>query len=291
MSVNKFFSTVIMTITCVITIAFVGVFIYPISRVFIADQFVVPTWSMAPTLMAGDRVLVNKCLFGPRIYTDFDFKEEGQELKSFRLKGLRELQHNDVVAFNYPINGNKIAFKINYVYCKRVVALPGDSLSIVNGHYRNNNYKGILGVESEQTRLEALPDSIFFEQALYFLSDKRTGQTIRNMEPFYIPRKGDIIELTSKEVLYYKRILEYETAGDITYDYSGIKLNGKPYEMHTFCHNYYFMAGDNVCDSSDSRYWGLVPEEYIIGVVDVISYHQDKETGNISKERCLLKVK
>ena len=39
---------------------------------------------------------------------------------------------------------------------------------------------------------------------------------------------------------------------------------------HRFMHNYYFMAGDNVLDSSDSRYWGLVPEEYIVGVVNYV---------------------
>ena len=48
------------------------------------------------------------------------------------------------------------------------------------------------------------------------------------------------------------------------------------------------MAGDNVHDSMDSRYWGLVPEEYIVGVVKLISYAKDKETDQIKWERVLL---
>ena len=48
------------------------------------------------------------------------------------------------------------------------------------------------------------------------------------------------------------------------------------------------MAGDNVFDSVDARYWGLVPEEYIVGVVQMISYAKDKETDTIKWERVLL---
>ena len=78
------------------------VLLYFGSRTFVADQFVIPTWSMAPTLVPGDRVVVNKLIMGPRIYTDFDFREGGQELKSVRMRGLRRLKHNDIVVFNYP---------------------------------------------------------------------------------------------------------------------------------------------------------------------------------------------
>lgn len=63
--------------------------LYLVGRTFVADQFIIPTWSMAPTLVPGDRVVVNKLLMGARIYTDFDFQKGGQELKSVRMKGLR----------------------------------------------------------------------------------------------------------------------------------------------------------------------------------------------------------
>ena len=55
-------------------------------------------------------------------------------------------------------------------------------------------------------------------------------------------------------------------------------------------HNYYFMAGDNVGASNDSRYWGLVPEEYIVGVVKYISYSVDPETGKHRKGRTLKRI-
>lgn len=270
-----------------------GVALYLGGRAFVADQFIVPTWSMAPTLQPGDRVVVNKLLMGARLYTDFDFKEDGQELKSIRMKGLRRLKHNDIVVFNYPQVGDRIAFKINYVYCKRCVALPGDSLSIVNGHYRCNNHEGVLGLESEQKYLETMPEETYETVGLSArLYDGHLGWTVKQMGPMYIPRKDDITVLGAKEGALYRSLLEYETGKTATVDWESdrVLLDDVPTERHTWQHDYYFMAGDNVLNSIDSRYWGLVPEEYIVGVVKLISYAKDKETDKIKWERTLKRL-
>lgn len=267
--------------------------LYLVGRIFIADQFIIPTWSMAPTLVPGDRVVVNKLLMGARIYTDFDFRDGGQELKSVRMRGVRRLQHNDIVVFNYPQVGGHIAFKINYVYCKRCIALPGDSLSIENGHYRCNNYDGVLGLQAEQDRLETVPDDAYdFAGMAVHPFDERVGWTFKQMGPLYIPREGDIMTLTAKEGVVYKSLLEYETGKTVTVDWEkdNVCLDGVPTEKHTWQHNYYFMAGDNVHDSMDSRYWGLVPEEYIIGVATYISYSRDRETNELQKKRLLKRL-
>lgn len=277
---------------CLAAVSFVILLyaVYLAWRVFVADQFVVPTCSMLPTLQPGDHIIAEKLSMGPRLYTNFDFKPEGQPLQSVRLRGLGRLKRNDVVVFNYPVIDDKIAFKINYVYCKRIVALAGDTLSIVGGKYKNNNYEGCLGVEEEQERLGNLPDSAFSEGALYIMADPRLGWTIRDMGGMYIPRKGDHIAITPKEALLYRRILEYETGGRLEVCADTVRLNGAELKGHTFTHDYYFMAGDNVCDSKDSRYWGLVPEEYIIGVVKLISYSQDKWTKKYHAERWMKRV-
>lgn len=265
--------------------------IYAIVRIFVADQFIIPTWSMSPTLVAGDRVVVNKLIMGARLYTDFDFKQNGQELKSIRMKGLRGLRHNDIVVFNYPQVGGRIAFKINYVYCKRCVALPGDTLNIVNGIYKNNNYGDTLGLHTVQLRLAAVDETQYSTEArAVYPFDARVGWTFKNMGPLYIPRKGDIMTLTPKEGTVYKGLLEFETGKRVTvnWDKDLVLLNGKPTHRYEWTNNYYFMAGDNVFDSMDSRYWGLVPEDYIVGVVQMISYSKDKETDTIKWERTFL---
>ena len=86
----------------------------------------------------------------------------------------------------------------------------------------------------------------------------------------YVPRKGDVIRITPLEAALYGFILEWELGQEITRDWDTdeVRADGHMLTRHRFKHNYYFMAGDNVLDSDDSRFWGLVPEEYIVGVVD-----------------------
>ncbi len=265
--------------------------VYYGTRTFVADQFIIPSWSMSPTLVPGDRVVVNKLIMGARLYTDFNFRQGGQELKSIRMKGMRSLKHNDIAVFNYPQVGGRIAFKINYVYCKRCIALPGDTLSIVDGHYKNNNYRDTLGLGAMQTRLSEVDEAGYSAEALaVYPFDEHVGWTFKNMGPLYIPRRGDIITLTPKEGVVYKSLLEHETGRQITVDWeeNTVMMNGKVATKHEWQNNYYFMAGDNVFDSMDSRYWGLVPEDYIVGVVQMISYSKDRETDTIKWERTLL---
>lgn len=251
-------------------------------RVFLVDQFIIPTESMEPTLLPGDRVIVNKMIMGARIYSDFHFNQEGIELKSWRTRGLRRLQHNDIVVFNFPKHDEKINFVINHVYAKRCIALPGDTISIVNGRYVNNNYEGTLGLESEQTRLANIPDNVIDPSVLYtFPYDPHVPWTIKDMGPLYVPRKGDRIRITPKEANLYRYILEWETGKEMPCD---------TITYHTFQHNYYYLCGDNVLNSCDARYWGFVPEEYIVGVVTHITYSINPYTGKRRKERTLKHV-
>lgn len=239
-------------------------------RCLIFDYFTIPTTSMSPTLQSGDMVLVNKLLIGPRIYKNFHFSTTGQELKSLRLKGLRNLRHNDIVVFNFPHHDWRISFVINNVYCKRIIALPGDTLSIVHGHYRNNNYNGVLGSEAMQVQLEYTPDSLLCPWSLPTIPHhERFGWTIRNFGPMYMPRKGDTMKVTPYEATLYNIFLAWETGKPIgcNWDTGEVWAGNKLLKQHCWQHNYYFMAGDNVLDSSDSRYWGLVPEEFVVGVV------------------------
>ncbi len=247
-------------------------------RAFVFDYFVIPTWSMYPTLKPGDEVVVNKLLMGARIYKNFNFDAGGIELQAWRTKGLHPLRHNDIVVFNFPLHDRKMSFVINNVYCKRIVALPGDSLSIVDGYYKNNNYDDVLGLKNEQDKFSHLPDSMSWIADLKTIPfDDHITWTISNFGPYYVPRKGDLIRITSKKALLYDVLLRWETGKNITCDWTTGRVfaDGKPLMWHQFKHNYYFMAGDNVLDSDDSRFWGLVPEEYIIGVVDYI-YNSSK---------------
>ena len=242
--------------------------VWLLARMLVFDYFTIPTESMYPTLKPGDKVVVNKLKMGARIYTDLHFNPEGQELKAFRMKGFRGVRHNDIVVFNEANHWGRVFFRINNVFCKRCIALPGDSISAVEGHYHNNNYDGVLGLEEEQARLGNTPDSLLQG---FWIPPYCNGWNIKNFGPVYVPRKDDVVKVNALEAALYEVMLEWELGKDVTWDWGKNEAyaNGRLLRQHRFRHNYYYMAGDNVMNSCDSRYWGAVPEEYIVGVVTV----------------------
>ena len=258
-----------------------------IVRALFCDQFVVPSESMLPTLAPGDRILVNKLIVGARIYKKFDFSE-GAALHSFRLPGFRKVRVNDIVVFNVPqgYDRDKIEFRINYVYAKRCIGTPGDSVSIRNGRFRNNHWSGPIGDTVQQQVLARLPDSLFSPYVLRSMpfDDSLFGWTIKNMGPLHVPRAGDSIPLDLRHFKLYRQVIEYETGKKLSFE-NGARLDGIPVCGYTFRKNYYFFCGDNAPNSKDSRYWGFAPEEFIIGVVNRISYSQDPITGERRPER------
>ncbi len=231
-----------------------------VRRIFIAERFKVPSNSMQPTLVPGDKIWVNKMLVGARIYKSLDF-EDHAPLNCFRMPGIRNIRPGDVICFNNPLGYDewtKIEFKINYVYCKRVVGTPGDTVGVKDGITWNNNYEGIIGVLENQMKIHDTPDSILWRTT--FMSTMpftKSMWTIKNFGPLYIPQKGATIELDSIGRAIYGPVIEYETGYWPTDEVTS----------HTFLHDYYFAFGDNSMDSNDSRYWGFIPEDFIIGIV------------------------
>jgi len=87
-----------------------------------------------------------------------------------------------------------------------------------------------------------------------------------NMEAFIVPKKGMTIQLTEKNIAFYRSIITtFDGNDDARYENGQIILNGKPITSYTFKQNYYFMMGDNRHSSDDSRFWGFVPEDHIVG--------------------------
>lgn len=268
---------------------FVG---WSLLRIFVCDRFVVPSDSMSPTLIAGDRILVEKLTAGARIYKSLDFGA-GRPLRSFRVPGFGAVRVNDVVVFNVPRGYDRgaIEFRINYVYAKRCVGTPGDSVSVRAGFFRNNRYPGPIGDTVRQARLAATPDSLiapYVLRALPYCSGH--AWTIRELGPIYVPCRGGRVALDALGCELYRPVIEYETGRSLEFRDGAAWLGGERTEEYVFRGNYYFFCGDNVADSKDSRYWGFAPEEFIIGVVRRITSSKEPYTGRRRWSRCWKRV-
>ena len=277
-----------LSLLCVATVLAVG--IHYGWRAFVADTFIVPSDSMQPTLMPGDKVKVDKLIFGARIYKSLDFTDG--RLECWRTRGRRGLRPNDIIVFNYPVNDGKIGFKINYVYVKRCVALPGDTISFVHSRPVNNNYHGTIGVPGMQQQLESVPDDQLPWGVMWpiLTGDPRLGWSAKNMGPLYVPRRGDIIRMDDwRKADIYRMAIEFETRKPLIWDGErNVCLSGgKPLPYYRFQRNYYFVCGDHAANSRD---WGFVPEEYIVGVVSEVVESIDRTTGRERKERAGLNL-
>jgi len=207
-------------------------------------------------------------------------------------------------------------------YVKRCVGTPGDSLQIIDnviyingeqepfregvqlnylvqtdGHLLGAKYLEKLGVSvDDRMQIDATTWHFPLTQAMkeeleqnpHVLAiaiepEERGGAvyplghndwTRDNYGPIYIPRKGDKIQITEENYWIYKRIAE-------AYEFKPIAI-GEPYEFEM---DYYWMMGDNRHNSADSRYWGFVPEDHIVGRPVFIWLSIDKDKHGIRWNR------
>jgi signal peptidase I len=212
---------------------------------FIVQAVKVPTGSMQNTITIGDHLLVNKFIFapGPR----------------FPLLPQREIRRGDIIVFKYPGNpGNpardqqedNIPFKVNYV--KRVIGLPGDTVEV----------KGLKVFINGQ----ALPEHIIVAEDPEDPNGKAPLKIVEDT-----PRQGNELY----DVYYFDKTVEDVRNGERvgrSPDFH-FALEGKPTKVPD---NSYFVMGDDRDNSLDSRAWGFVPRDLIIGRAMFVYWSYDE---------------
>ena len=310
------------------------------------EAYVIPTPSMENSLLVGDYLFVSKMNYGPRtpqtplqvplthakMWGFLDFipsYTSAVQLPMYRFPGLSEVERNDVVVFNYPLEfEHPTDLKTHYI--KRCVAIPMDTLEIkdtqvfVNGQQSENpvqmqfEYAIVTNKSiSERTfkkydiwdfsrekwgyRAHALPDEVMKMKELTFVEDvvmlKDQWKTrfpdpvslpwsVDNYGPLVIPAKGLTIDLDQEMVAKYgSTIRDYENLDNVEVRDDQLYKDGELMTQHTFRQNYYFMMGDNRHNSQDSRYWGFVPEDHVVGEASFIWLSIDPNESFFSKIR------
>ena len=255
-------------------------------------SFSIPTDSMQPSLLPGDNILVNKSIIGARIFNIWEAAEE-KEVAIHRLPGLGKVKRNDVLVFHYPYphKNDSLSMHLLKYYVKRCIALPGDTMGIRKGHYYIKGIDEPIGNIQAQKRIEKLQK----ENARGIVMDtypwdKYIDWTIQDFGPLHVPARGQTVAMDSTAVKLYRNLVEWEQKEKLTYQGKDVFLGDSLIQEYRFQENYYFMGGDYMENSKDSRYWGLLPEPYIVGVATRIWKSVDKFTGKIRWNRVMKKI-
>ncbi|MFI3292941.1 MAG: signal peptidase I [Rikenellaceae bacterium] len=118
---------------------------------------------------------------------------------------------------------------------------------------------------------------------------------VDNLGAIWIPQKGVTIELTPENIPFYERVISLYEGNELRIENDGqIFINGEQTTSYTFAMDYYWMMGDNRHNSADSRFWGFVPEDHIVGKASFVWMSLDKELSfpeNIRWDRLFKKIK
>ena len=284
-------------------IIFLSVCLWLLIRVFFFQAFKVPTDSMNNTLKDGDYIVVNKLAYGARIPMTPLSVHIGNEkhfldwisIPYLRLPGYSKISLNDILVFNLP---SEITLPVDErkEYIKRCICLPGNVIWINHANVYIDDT--VIPELKEQIRwytlksrtnntisypflTTALADSIFYHDQTgsiikkcmmpdiyspnYFPNASQIKWNPDNLGPLYIPKKGKSIQLNDTTILLYQKIIEQFEHNTLTFKNDSVFVNGQFASSYTFKMNYYFVLGDNRYNSIDSRFWGFLPEDHIIG--------------------------
>jgi signal peptidase I len=144
------------------------------------------------------------------------------------------------------------------------------------------------------SHIERLKQQKYFYNYQIFPNDERYPWNLDQFGPLYIPKKGATIQLSVNNLPLYKSIIDNFENNDLYVKDSTIYINNQPATSYTFKMDYYWMMGDNRHNSLDSRYWGFVPEDHVVGKPQFVWLSLNKEKGfpgNIRFNRMFMKIK
>ncbi|HUI64358.1 MAG TPA: signal peptidase I [Bacteroidota bacterium] len=224
-------------------------------KLFVIDAVHVPSASMEKTLQAGDFILVNKLIYGPR--TPLFMPVTGRRIPSLRCPSPVFPRVNDVLVFSFPDD----SAGTHPTYVKRLIGLPGDTVEIRDGTVIVN---GTARMRAAHARWPSRPPLDY--------------------GPVVVPRRGDVLDLRTDPPEHWEPLVRREGHSVMRTSAGKFSIDGREAQQYRLEEDHYFVLGDNIDNSSDSRSWGFVPFDHILGQAMFVYWSRDS-SGNVRWKR------
>jgi signal peptidase I len=225
---------------------------------FVLASFEVPTGSMENTVQIGDRLFVNRFVYGGS--TPYTIPFTSMRIPHFRVPGLRKVERGDVIVFDWPGSRDQVDKPMQVRYLKRCIGLPGDTIVIRQRAVYVNGKRSPSPAHSKFLRIAPEPADYWnpdiFPRGAKYNED--------NYGPVTVPQKGMRLILNPQTFPAWKVFISRE--GHAAEIVGGrIFLDGRERSEYIVNRDYVFTMGDNRDNSLDSRFWGFVPLDDVIG--------------------------
>ena len=275
-------------------------------RGFAFTSCLIPSTGMENSLFQGERILVNKWSYGLRVPL--------MSLFSYHRWCERSVRQQDVVVFNNPAAIGQPTIDRREIYISRCIGTPGDTLlvdslfSVSSPEAQFNPDKkrlysypatkeqlitslmqtlsitndGLMGSnDSTHVRSFSRYEYYLLEQAM---SDQNwiqplTEKSEKELKPLIVPGKGKALRVYPWNITLLRNTLVMHEGKQAEIKNDTLYIDGKPTQHCFFTKDYYWMASNNSVNLSDSRLFGFVPQDHIIGKASLIWFSKEKGTG------------
>ena len=275
-------------------------------RGFAFTSCLIPSTGMENSLFQGERILVNKWSYGLRVPL--------MSLFSYHRWCERSVRQQDVVVFNNPAAIGQPTIDRREIYISRCIGTPGDTLlvdslfSVSSPEAQFNPDKkrlysypatkvqlitslmqtlsitndGLMGSnDSTHVRSFSRYEYYLLEQAI---SDQNwiqplTEKSEKELKPLIVPGKGKALRVYPWNITLLRNTLVMHEGKQAEIKNDTLYIDGKPTQHCFFTKDYYWMASNNSVNLSDSRLFGFVPQDHIIGKASLIWFSKEKGTG------------
>lgn len=250
-------------------LVFAGIVAF-IIKILLFEAFRIPTGSMEKTLLVGDFLLVTKFTYGATSPRNVPFTDI--RLPYFKLPGFKDPQKGDIIVFDFPGDRDELESKEVVNYIKRCVGTPGDTIQVIDKKLYVN---GQIFPNPPGAQFDNIKRPQSFVNPRMFPKGSNWNEDWYG--PIRVPKKGDKLTIDTSNYEGWKMFVMKEghsirMTGDNIVLVDDVALPGNEYTVER---DYLFMMGDNRNNSLDSRFWGFMPVENVVGEALLIYWSWD----------------